>query len=245
MKFSQHTLSTLHSPLFFTFLHDSIYMWYVIFLRFQDIYQFNCESSYEFLLTFFLVYSFRHLAFLFGPFRTFYLSIFFFGLFRRRTNDRQNTNARNTNSGRVENGEEVEGGTTTTVENHKTGILQVIFSSFNRTRNKTQKQQQNWAKMYCNFRAADSRFVSFHFVPPPSLHPPPPLSSICTSLSSIYACHAHRVWAVSRSKYKKYTFTFFSFSFFFLFYFLLFVSPQEFFKQFVETTLFLLLWFST
>lgn len=31
---------------------------------------------------------------------------FFFGLFRRRTNDRQNTNARNTNSGRVENGDE-------------------------------------------------------------------------------------------------------------------------------------------
>lgn len=108
-----NTLSSLHSPLFFTFLHDSINMWYVIFLRFQDIYQFNCESSYEFLLTFFLVYSFRHLAFLFGPFRTFYLSIFFFGLFRRRTNDRQNTNARNTNSGRVENGEEVQGGTTT------------------------------------------------------------------------------------------------------------------------------------
>lgn len=177
MRFSQHTLSTLHSPLFFTFLHDSIYMWYVIFLRFQDIYQFNCESSYGFLLYFFYYYFF---FFWFTRFDIWhfcldlfehFIWVFFFGLFRRRTNDRQNTNARNTNSGRVENGEEVQGGTTTTVENHKTGILQVIFSSFNRTRNKTQKQQQNWAKMYCNFRAADSRFVSFHFVPPPSLLP--------------------------------------------------------------------------
>lgn len=72
---------------------------------------------------------------------------YFFGLFRRRTNDRQNTNARNTNSGRVENGGEDGEGGTTTVENHKTGILQVIFSSFNRTRNK--KNNKNKIEVKC------------------------------------------------------------------------------------------------
>lgn len=71
--------------------------------------------------------------------------------------------------------------------------------------------------MYCNFRAADSRFVSFHFVPPPSLLPPPPLLSICTSLSLIYACHAHRVWAVCDPSTKNTLSLFFLFLFFLLF----------------------------
>lgn len=116
-------------------------MWYVIFLRFQDIYISLIVSRVTGFYLFFFLF-FGLLVSTFGIFVWTFSNIlfeyFFFGLFRRRTNDRQNTNARNTNSGRVENGEEVQGGTTTTtVENHKTGILQVIFSSFNRTRNKT------------------------------------------------------------------------------------------------------------
>lgn len=68
--------------------------------------------------------------------------------------------------------------------------------------------------MYCNFREPIP--VSFHFGPPLS-------SSSCSFPASIYACHAHRVWAVvTRFKYKiHFHFFFLSVFCFFCFLFLL------------------------